>query len=98
MATRRPAFGRPITANILTQDETAQPGNAPATRSKPIATRSKLIATSGNPPATVGNPIATPGEALADLGEALANPENPLAAFGIGPVHGFPLLRIHLPP
>ena len=91
MATHCPAFSRPITANILSQGKTAQPGNTPATLGNPSATRSKLIATSGNPPATLGNP-------LADFGEALANHKNPLAAFGMGLAHPFPFLGIHLPP
>ena len=91
MATHCPAFGRPITANILSQGETAQPGNTPATLGNTPATLGKPIATSGNPP-------ATPGEALADFGEALANHKNPLAAFGMGLGQAFPLLGIHLTP
>ena len=77
MATHRPAFGRPITANILTQGETAQPGNTPAALSK-------LIATSGNPPATLSKPIATPGEALAKLSKPLATHGNAFASGGKG--------------
>ena len=84
MATHRPAFGRPITANILSQGKTAQPGNTPTTL--------------GNPPATVSKPFATTENAFANLGEAPADLETPLAAFGIGLAHPFPFLGIHLPP
>jgi len=67
MVTHRPAFSRPITANILSQCETAQPSNTPATRSK-------LIATSGNTLATLGNPIADLETPLAAFGIGLAHP------------------------
>ena len=70
MATHRPAFGRPITANILTQGETAQPGNTPANP--------------GNTPATLGEPFATLGKPLATYGKALAELENALASGGKG--------------
>ena len=66
MVTHRPAFSRPITANILSQCETAQPGNT-------SATRSKLIATSGNTLATLGNPIADLETPLAAFGMGLAH-------------------------
>jgi hypothetical protein len=73
MATHRPAFSRPITANILTQGETAQPSNTPATLGNTTATLGEPFATLGKPLATLGKPLATYGKALATHGNAFAS-------------------------